>query len=103
RHAVLDELDYSQDNRSKTIRNPGTVVGFYGIGIQVATMLGWLVRHHPTRAQHTIDSIGGTAQRRLDIPRDVTHRSLRPALSLDGKRDEDVRNEFLDKVLGPLR
>jgi len=103
RHAVLDELAYSQDNRSKTTRNPGTEVGFYGIGIQVATMLDWLVRHHPTQAQHTIDSIVGSAQRRLDIPREVTARSLRTALSLDGKLDEDVRNEFLDKVLGPLR
>ncbi|MFE9247148.1 helix-turn-helix transcriptional regulator [Nocardiopsis sp. NPDC006938] len=97
RHAILDELGRSQELRS---RNGGTeIVSSHGITVPVAKMLDWLVRHHPTRAQHTIDQILGDAQRRLDIPQDVTTRSLRTALSLDSEMDEDVRNEFLDRVL----
>lgn len=97
RHAILDELAYSQNLHRSTSNTEED--GFHGINFKVARMLDWLVRHHPTRAQHTIDQILGDAQRRLDIPQEVTARSLRIALNLDSEMDEDVRNEFLDRVL----
>lgn len=95
RHAILDELAYGQGLHSEDT-DPH---GFYGINHRVAKMLDWLVRHHPTRAQHAIGEILGEAERRFDIPQDVTTRSLRTALALDSELDDDTRNEFLDRVL----
>lgn len=43
--------------------------GFYGIHQNVATMLGWLVRHDPQRPDGVVNDIIGQAESRLEIPR----------------------------------
>ncbi|MEU4118909.1 hypothetical protein AB0F71_31005 [Kitasatospora sp. NPDC028055] len=99
RHAILDELAYGQQlDQQIGDTDPST---FYGITTPVAEMLDWLVRHHPTHAQQIIGEIVGEAERRFDIPRQVTAESLRTALSLDGKLDRAARREFLQRVLPP--
>ena len=64
-------------------------------------MLGWLVRHRPAGAAHIMGEIIGEAERRLEIPRHITERSLRTALNLDGGLDMDTLNDFLGRVLSP--
>ncbi|MGE7439280.1 helix-turn-helix transcriptional regulator [Kitasatospora sp. NPDC001175] len=100
RHAILDELAYGQE-LDREIGGTGIPTTFYGITTPVAEMLDWLVRHHPIDAQHAIGEIVGEAERRFDIPRQVSAASLRTALSLDGKLDATARREYLERVLPP--
>lgn len=122
RHAVLDEfaagqqLDRDLDHhrnpdqhrhlslaRSITEERaiPSADAGFYGITPAVARMLDWLIRHNPTSASHTIGEIIGEAQRRLDIPHEVSEQSIRTALGLDSKLTPHVRDKFLELVFTP--
>ncbi|MGH3927350.1 MAG: hypothetical protein ACRDTT_31550, partial [Pseudonocardiaceae bacterium] len=122
RHAVLDEfatgqqldrdLDHSRrpdQYRQPSVAGPIAVDGampsgsaiFYGITRPVARMLDWLIRHSPDRASYTIGEIIGDAQRRLDIPHEVSERSIRTALVLDSELDPTVRDKFLDLVFTP--
>jgi hypothetical protein len=97
RHAVLDEFSYGQELERQT-GGPST---YYGITRPVGRMLGWLIRHRPSTARYTIGEIIGDAERRLQIPREVSEWSLRTAIALDGDLDTETRNEFLDRVLSP--
>jgi hypothetical protein len=108
--AVLDELAVGQQ-LDKNIRDLRVVdpdetagdsePGFYGINRRVAMMLSWLIRHRPAAAAHAIGVIVGEAEQRLGIPRQVTERSLRTALSFDSEMDKDALKEFLSRVLSP--
>ncbi|MET9669398.1 hypothetical protein ABZY19_29165 [Streptomyces sp. NPDC006475] len=95
RHAFLDEIAVGLELSS------GEPETFYGIGTPVARMLDWLIRHDPHAARHTIGEIVGDAERRLNVPRDVSTESVRMALSLDGKLERDALHDFLDRVLPP--
>ena len=65
-------------------------------------MLDWLIAHNPDSAQHTIGELVGEAERRLEIPRQVTEHSLRLALDLDSsKLDSERRREFLNRAFPP--
>jgi hypothetical protein len=66
-----------------------------------ATMLDWIIRHEPAAAQRLIGEIVGEAQRKLDVPPEVTAYGLRQALSLDSSLDRKVVKEFLDRSLPP--
>ncbi|GII59426.1 hypothetical protein Pth03_78150 [Planotetraspora thailandica] len=98
RHAVLDEFATGQQLRQE---NGFDRHDFYGITPLVAEMLDWLVRHEPHLAGATINEIIGEAERRLQISREVSTRSIATALDLDGKLDDDTLDEFLDKVVIP--
>lgn len=99
RHAMLDELATGIDRHEDLVANQDWE--YIGIGRMVATMLGWHVRHFPHYAQTTINDIIGEAERRLDMPRQVTIRSLRTALTLDGGLDEETLEAYLKLVLPP--
>jgi hypothetical protein len=73
---------------------------YYGIMPQIAEMLGWLVRHRPATAGRVIASVTGEAERQLGIPRHVTERTIRVALSLDGDLG-DALDGFLARVMTP--
>ncbi|MEU9617241.1 hypothetical protein AB0D56_37875 [Streptomyces sp. NPDC048209] len=96
RHAILDELAANQQLHHEAGHPAGA---YYGVHPDVAQMLDWLVRHHPTHAQQIIGEIVGEAERRFAIPRQLTARSLRVALELDGKLDRAAREEYLERVL----
>jgi hypothetical protein len=66
-------------------------------------MLDWLISHHLTSAQHTVNDVIGEAERRFGLPRDVTARSLRTALALAGKLGEGAYDEFFERTLPPAR
>ncbi|PSK96224.1 hypothetical protein CLV63_112106 [Murinocardiopsis flavida] len=95
RYALLGE--FARGRRT----DPEGAMGFHGITPAIAKTLDWLVRHDPSRAQHMIGELVGQAEREMEIPRAVTARSLRTALSLDGKLTEAARNDYLDRVLPP--
>jgi hypothetical protein len=101
RYAVLDEFATGKNLDRQLDDDDIDDVSFYGILPDVARVLDWLVRHYPTSAADTINQIVGDAERRLSIPRDVSERSLRTALHLDGELDGDVVNQFLDLVFSP--
>jgi hypothetical protein len=108
--AVIDELRYGQE-LSRSIRQQDKLHLvdpddqdddiFYGITPPVARMLDWLIRHDPPKASYAIAQITGEAWRRLGISREVCEHSLRTALSLDGKLDQDTRDQFLNRVFTP--
>ncbi|MGV4985778.1 helix-turn-helix transcriptional regulator [Streptomyces sp. NRAIS4] len=94
-HAVLDELASGKDLDSQA-DSP-----FYGITTPVIKMLDWLIGHHPQAAHHIIGEIIGEAERRLEIPRDVTAQSIRTGLGLDSRLPRQTRLDFLDRALPP--
>lgn len=75
---------------------------FYGITTPVTKMLDWLIRHHPRTAHHLISEIIGDAERRLEIPREVSADSIRTALGLDSTLPRQARLDFLERALPPL-
>ncbi|MFI1508223.1 hypothetical protein [Streptomyces sp. NPDC020597] len=97
-HAVLDELAYGKELDS-SVGEPAT---FYGITTPVTKMLDWLIRHHPRTAHHLIGEIIGDAERRLEIPREVSADSIRTALGLDSTLPRQVRLDFLERALPPV-
>lgn len=74
---------------------------YFAVSRPAGRTLGWLVRHRPATAAHTIDLIIGEAGRRLGIPRDITEHSISVALGLDGRLSEEALNQFLRRVLSP--
>lgn len=102
RLAILDEFTTGLE-RNRVLDGQARETSFFGIATDVATMLDWLIRHHPTTAQYTVTGLIGEAERRLEVDRDVTARSLRTALALDGKLSEDAYDDFLQHTLPPTR
>ncbi|WP_018503850.1 hypothetical protein [Parafrankia discariae] len=99
RHAVLDEFATGQELDRQM--DPAREAIFYGIAPAIARILDWLIRHHPVLAASAIADIVGEAERRLQVPRDVSEDSLRTALALDGKLDDDDYTEFFSRALTP--
>jgi len=98
RCAVLEEFAVGQE-LDRDADSDGAAL--YGITHQVARTLDWLIRHNPVLGAAAITEIIGEAERRLNIPRNVSASSIRTALSLDGKLETAVRADFLDRVLPP--
>ncbi|MFF0767022.1 hypothetical protein ACFYWH_44735 [Streptomyces sp. NPDC003737] len=99
RHAFLDEFASGKELDEATGDTGPTT--FYGITTPVTHMLDWLIRHHPRTAHHLIGEIIGDAERRMDIPREVSADSIRTALGLDSKLPRQVRLDFLERALPP--
>ncbi|MGY5014432.1 hypothetical protein ACWCY6_41260 [Streptomyces sp. 900105755] len=99
RHAFLDEFASGKElDEAAGATGPTT---FYGITTPVVSMLDWLIRHHPQSAYHAIAETIGDAERRMDIPRDVSAESIRTALGLDSKLPRQARLAFLERALPP--
>lgn len=62
-------------------------------------MLDWYIRHDPSWAMITLREIQYEASSRLGISAGLSGRALRRSLSMDGKLDEALREEYLDRVL----
>lgn len=96
RHAILDEIGSQHERRENSGRSGEA--SYYGINFRIAKMLDWLIRHEPGFAQAIIAETIGDAEGRFEVPRKVTERSIRTALSLDGKLDDETRTEFLARA-----
>ncbi|MGW7210033.1 hypothetical protein [Streptomyces sp. NPDC054837] len=97
RHAVLDEFATGKELDEATGGTGPTT--FYGITTPVVHMLDWLIRHHPRTAHSAISETIGDAERRMDIPRDVSAASIRTALGLDSKLPRQALTDFLERAL----
>lgn len=100
RMAVLWEFaDFQKLDRQTGDGEPPVT---YPIFLHVARMLDWLIRHEPVKARRVVAEIVGEAERQLGIPPEVTGRSLRGALALDGKLPgKGAYKEFMDLALPP--
>ncbi len=70
---------------------------------QTGRMLGWFIEHRPSRVTNLFGAIIGRAERN-GVSREVTTRSLRAAIHMDGGFDEkklDQLDAFLDLVSPP--
>lgn len=65
----------------------------------VGRMLDWIVRHHPKHALTLINSIIGSAERDLEIPRSESIDAIRRTLRYDGKLAEADYEPFLSRAL----
>jgi hypothetical protein len=72
---------------------------FFGFRPHVGKMLDWLVQHDPAAARRAICSVVGKAEWDLGIPRAVSIRSIRTALTHDGTLGDEALATFLDRVL----
>jgi len=101
-HALLDELAYGRDlNRSIDDGKIPEPAVFYGITPPVEHMLRWLIGCDPVRAGRVITAVIGEAERRLEIPRAVTERSLRLAATPVDVMDHTSLRDYLDRVMSP--
>jgi hypothetical protein len=100
RHAILDEIASGQDlaRRNSKHTKGSEERSYYGINFRIAKMLDWFIRHEPGLAQAVIAEIIGDAEDRFGVPRKVTESSIRTALSLDGKLDDETRREYLARA-----
>ena len=98
RDAVLYQFSWWKRDYPEDADGP---YSFYPVSRQNAHVLDWLIRHDLGHAAHTVSRIVGEAESQLDIPADLTARSLRKAMAVDGKLDAATYDEFFDRVLPP--
>ena len=106
RHAWLDDIAAMKALRASTTRSPGGPgeLDWYGISLQLARMLDWLIRHDPVTATTTIRELIGDAEKpRYAIPRPVTEKTIRMALVQDTKLTGDQLDDFLASAFGPAQ
>ncbi|MEU8138627.1 hypothetical protein [Streptodolium elevatio] len=100
-HAVLDELAISRTIQDKDQPPRDEGWNTYAIAPHVAQMLDWLIRHAPHHARGAIGDIIGEAERRMNIPHQVTARTIGQALALDSTLPRDTLEDYLHRVLPP--
>lgn len=83
--------------------SPTPVGGYVALFPDTGQLLGWFVRHRPSRVPTLFGSIIREAEGHLDLPQEVTAKSLRVALEDDGgfSDDQDLE-QFLDVTLPPV-
>ncbi|GGN61953.1 hypothetical protein GCM10012285_61550 [Streptomyces kronopolitis] len=96
RHAVLDLY-----GEGLNLRDKDEEVTSWDLTLTqpVATMLDWLIRHHPDTAQSAIGAILRDMNDRHDVPAAVTGRALQRALDRDSTLDETTLENYLKLVL----
>lgn len=104
RHAVLGEFSEGQRLHQSLARGTDPVEPevFLGIAPPVARLIVWLIELEPTLAGRALADTVGEAERNLNIARDVSVRSLRTAVLLDGRGDHDYLTAFMDEVMRPV-
>jgi hypothetical protein len=99
--AEHDEHDPSERYRNDGTTRPWEECGYYGFVSRTTRMLDWLIRHDPRhcRPDNRGDHRGGRARARH--PPRGSERSIRNALDLESTLDDDIRSEFLERVVSP--
>ncbi|MEV0589436.1 hypothetical protein [Nonomuraea sp. NPDC050310] len=98
RQAVLHEFAFGKDLHNSPDYAPHD---FFGITRPVARTLVWLIRFDPSTAARTIEQITGEAMRQMEIPRHVSERSIRKALTGKQGLEAAVLKDFLNRVFAP--
>jgi hypothetical protein len=97
-HTVQHAVLYGFQRRT---RNDDWNMPYLPVDRQIARMLDWLIRHDHGQAAATVRRIVGDAERDLGISAELTGRSLRKAMGLDGKLDDATYSDFFSRVLPP--
>ncbi|MET9607054.1 hypothetical protein ABZZ17_18540 [Streptomyces sp. NPDC006512] len=102
-HGFADavEMDRGDEEHEETGPEEERVWMLY-VSRPVAEMLDWFIRHHPESAHHYIGDITREAHRRWEIPAEETIRTLRTAVSMDGKMSDEDRKTFFT-LLAPAK
>ena len=99
RMTVISE--FSGDVQERTKKGWPVSKGSLHLWRTTATMVDWIIRHHPAAAQRMVGDIVREAQSKLDITPDVVGYALIQAMALDGALDRDVVRSFLERSLPP--
>ncbi|MEU9706186.1 hypothetical protein [Streptomyces sp. NPDC047981] len=67
----------------------------------IAEMLDWFIRHYPEAAHARIGDIMHAAHQKWEIPAEETVRTLRAAVSMDGKLSDEDRKAFFALLAPP--
>jgi predicted DNA-binding transcriptional regulator AlpA len=67
----------------------------------IGQMLGWLVRHDPQAAAHSISSAIAVAGQRYNVPRHICENTIRDALDQDSGLDHGDIRDYLTRVYTP--
>lgn len=103
-HSFADavEMDLNSKNREDT--GPGEEkTRLLYVSRPIAVMLDWFIRHHPESAHHYIGDIMREAHRKWEIPAEETIRTLRTAVSMDGKMSDEDRKAFFALLAPPAQ
>ncbi|MEU6987378.1 hypothetical protein ABZ946_28815 [Streptomyces sp. NPDC046324] len=103
-HSFADavEMDLNSENREEP--GPGEEkTWFLYVSRPIAEMLDWFIRHHPESAHHYIGDIMREAHRKWEIPAEETIRTLRTAVSMDGKMSDEDRKTFFALLAPPAK
>lgn len=93
-HTVLWDLS---DHHERPL-----VAGSIALTRPTGQMLGWFIRHKPSRAPGLFGSIVREAEQTLKVPPEVTTKSLRRVLQMDGGFDDaEQLREFFEVTLPP--
>jgi hypothetical protein len=103
-HSFADAVDMDRDSAAQGQAGPGKEkVWMLYVSRPVAEMLDWFIRHHPESAHHYIGELMHEAHRRWEIPAEETIRTLRTAVSMDGKMSDDDRKTFFALLAPPAK
>ncbi|MFE2325298.1 hypothetical protein ACFXD5_15485 [Streptomyces sp. NPDC059385] len=103
-HSLADAVEMDRDNEEHEATGPGEEkVWMLYVSRPVAEMLDWFIRHHPESAHHYIGEITREAHRRWEIPAEETIRTLRTAISMDGKMSDEDRTTFFALLAPPAK
>lgn len=92
--ALLHHLSRYRDNRRPLI----------GLPISVGKVLGWFVRHQPTRVPALLGALQREAQDQFDITPERLKEALRTSLEMDGGfSDSEQLEQFLSLAFPPER
>ncbi|MFJ8563230.1 hypothetical protein [Streptomyces sp. NPDC093514] len=101
-HSFADAVarDRNSDNRAESEPGEEKLWMLY-VSRPVAETLDWFIRHHPESAHHYIGEIMHNAHRQWGIPAEETIRTLRTAVSMDGKMSDEDRTTFFALLAPP--
>ncbi|MGW9069515.1 MerR family transcriptional regulator [Streptomyces yangpuensis] len=101
-HSFADAvaMDCNGDNPTESAPGEEKLWMLY-VSRPVAEMLDWFIRHHPESAHHYIGEIMREAHRQWGIPAEETVRTLRTAISMDGKMSDEDRKTFFALLAPP--
>ncbi|MEU4359929.1 helix-turn-helix transcriptional regulator [Streptomyces virginiae] len=94
-NGFAEAIAMNRPSAARQKEEPGEKSWFHlHLTVPVAKMLDWFIRHYPESAHHYIGDIVREAHDRWEIPAKATLRTLRQALSLDGKLSQEARETY---------
>ncbi|MGW6569272.1 hypothetical protein [Streptomyces sp. NPDC054975] len=101
-HSFADAVEMEVNSEGREESGPGEEkTWFLYVSRPIAEMLDWFIRHHPESAHARIGDIMHAAHQKWEIPAEETIRTLRAAVSMDGKMSDEDRKTFFALLAPP--